>query len=59
MAEGLGKMKEDAGACKVRLELLATEVTVRSLRPKLRMFHNLTVFGSLIRKGDYRVIKKI
>lgn len=59
MREGLEKMREDVGACKVRLELLATEVTVRRLRPNLRMFHNISVFGSLFRKRDYTVIKKI
>lgn len=53
MTEGLEKTKEDVGACKVRLELLATEVTVRSLRANFRMFHNLPVFSSLFRKRLY------
>lgn len=57
LPEGLEKTREVVGACKVRLEFLATEVT--SLRANLRMLHNLPVSSSLFRKREYTVIKKI
>lgn len=59
LTAGLEKIRGDGGACRIRLEFLAAEVIVRSLRANLRMFHNLPVFSSLFRKRDYTVLKKI
>lgn len=57
LPERLEKTRKVVGACKVRLEFLATEVT--SLRANERMLHSLPVSSSLFRKREYTVIKKM